>query len=345
MPGTWLLRLIRACCDDHMVAGVFEPLVADWQYEARHARGLRLWRVNLSGGTAVLLSLFQCGSLAHVARQTPAGGFALAASLFAAAAVTLQLQPLQFTWRHWAWTDLSVHLFLMRADSLWLLPERLTFGILIAILPATVLTASCGWRTRSQVAAWAMTAGLLLVMAGWVAPLAREVRAARHWASVGRADPYANHPTMYATTQRLILRAMEPDAEIAGDARHTLARHASLIVAAWALGIVGAAIGRGRAAAHVPVGVRVVTMWWLFGWAVYRLLEYLVHLPGSCGRHAVRADELGTSVRAPRSRATRASRQPRHGCSGATSGRTLVRLKAFEKRSLRAVRYDFFFGL
>lgn len=209
---TRLLRVAERLCGAEARDRVFEPLLADWQHEWGEARTpFSRVRVTTAGGAAYLWSVARCLTLESSLRVPSPIGIATLVTFFVLAAVVLQLQPLHYVWRHWAWDD-PVWLWAPPASRrlLLVLPRNLRLGVMMAMVPAGLVVGWLGWRGRRLVAVAATGGLLVLVLDGWVPPSAhaRGTPASfRNAANHSRIPPSTRRPSGWSPCRSTVARA------------------------------------------------------------------------------------------------------------------------------------------
>ncbi len=271
-----LLTIAERLCGPDARSRVFEPLVADWQHEWHAARGIRRVVTCIAGVLAFVSALLRMVDLSHLSQQRAAGTAAVVTVVFAVAAAVVQLQPAQFVWRHWDWN--SPHVWWVTYDRgrvLRVIPTALSYGILLAILPAAiVLGAGVRTPTRRLAAACALAAAIILALDGWIGPAIAHWREQEFHARAGHRAHLHVSPVIHASTGTLVRLAVTADAATAADARSVLGVTAARLATLAALGLLGGAIGRARAVANAPIGLRPLVAWWAFGYSAIGLLGY-----------------------------------------------------------------------
>lgn len=266
-----LPAITEALCGKEARRRVFEPLVADWQREWHDTQGVKRWRVALSGTGALGWSIIRCVDLAHVVRANPTTGLAATLLLFAVAAVILSLQPFQYRW--WAPAAPTMLWLWPRRNLVYAVPGELAMGIVFALLPAALLAAALRWPVRRIVSAVVFALAALVIVDGWLAPMAGHARQRAFWEGFGRTPPPVS-PLAYPTTAELFVLAQDGDTLVAGGAKQTLRSRLQIVLAAAGLAMIGVGIGRSRALRLLSPGPSHIVAWWVFGWVSYRLLVY-----------------------------------------------------------------------
>jgi hypothetical protein len=275
-----LLRLADLACGAHARATVFEPLVADWQRQLRDSRSqaARAW-IAVSGGAAFARSLGRCANLSAMAQQMPRSSYGLILGVFSMLTVFHFLQPIQILWRRAMWQQPEfLFIWVDRPFTmLWYVPGALAAGVGFAILPATLLAFSAGWRLRRVVSAAMLACVAVVVLDGWVQPTFGRFQHDRWLAGLNRPAPQPG--VRNATQLQLIVLAAGRNPEIAADARARLTAQASQVLTAISLAALGAAIGRARRASGRTVRLRALAGWWLLAWTAFALLRYWSNYP------------------------------------------------------------------
>ncbi len=176
-----------------------------------------------------------------------------------------------------------------RTSMVYAVPGELATGIVSAMLPAALLAAAVRWPVRRIVSAVVLALAALVVVDGWLAPMAGHARQRAFLEGFGRTPPPVSS-LAYPTTAELFVLAQDGDTLVAGSAKQTLRSRLQLVLAAAGLTMIGAGIGRSRARRLLSPGTSHVVAWWVFGWLSYRLLVYWsTGRRTSCARWTCRA--------------------------------------------------------
>lgn len=266
-----LLAIATTFCGPDVTRRVFDPLVADWAREWDEARGLRRGVVAGLWGAAYARSLLRCADVRLEASVSQPRAFAFILAVFAGAFVVTAVLPVVM-WRHWMPATLQVGWRGIDFDTLLMMPERFVLGIVLALVPASMLVASVQWPMRKWAAACALALACVVALDGWVVPAALQVRTEQFWARAGREVPpqASGQPTLAA----YVRMAQSDDPLVASHARHQLRSKARILVSAAALALLGAAVGRARRRRDVRVGPGALAAWWLMAAGAWLGLGY-----------------------------------------------------------------------
>jgi hypothetical protein len=273
MPATHLLlRLAETVCGPHARHVVFDPLVADLDREWRDTRGAARLVVGFRGALGYLRSIVSCIDLTHAMAVMPRVTWLVVLLVFGLAGAAIALQPL-----HYIWIGAGIRfLWLPAPANLLQVPSAFAHTLGFAMLPAMLMATAAGWSVRRRAAAVVFAVAVLVIVDGWIAPLAAWhgrppaiVKLHERWQR-SRTDEIGT----YTTTAEVIAAAVQRDNPGRARAHDALRRKRDLLAMLLALSAIGVALGRARAAASSRPRVTTLVVWWLFAWIAYRAVGY-----------------------------------------------------------------------